>query len=392
MPQVYLDHNATTPLDPRVREAMMPWLGERFGNPSSVHRRGRAAREAVEAARRHVAELVGAAAREVVFTGSGTEANNAVVWGAGRRAPRDRAGRGPAGRLVLSSMEHPSLRVAAEHLSALLGSNAPEVVMVPPGPDGRVPAGELAGAAGPDTLLACLMLANNELGTIQPVTEVARACRRRGVPVLTDAVQAVGKVPVDVGDLGVDYLVLGAHKFHGPLGAAALWIREGAAFEPLLVGGGQERGRRASTENVAAVVGLGEAARIASEELDERMERLGALRGRFEARLVETIPDAVVHCADSPRLPQTSHVAFPGLEGESLMLRLDAAGYAVSTGSACSAGRPEPSSTLLAMGISPEEAVGSLRVSFGPSNSEDQVDRFVGVLGEEVEALRALAL
>ena len=393
MPDVYLDHNATTPLDPRVREAMLPWLGERFGNPSSVHGRGRAARKAVEEARRRVAELIGAAPGEVVFTASGTEANNAVLMGAVRRRVRrsrgDPSSAGP-GRLVLSSMEHPSLRVAAAHLADTVGVGAPEIVLVPPEPDGRVGVEEMRGEIDADALLVALMLANNELGTLQPVAEVARTCRKRRVPVLTDAVQAVGKVPVDARELGVDYLVLGAHKFYGPLGAAALWVRDGAPFEPLLVGGGQERGRRASTENVAALVGLGEAARIASEDLAGRVERMRRLRDRFEERLRREIPGAVVHCADSPRLPQTSHVAVPGVEGESLLLRLDLAGYAVSTGSACSAGKPEPSPTLVAMGVEPREALGSIRVSFGPSNTEGDVDGFVQVLAREVKTLRSL--
>jgi len=380
MDTIYFDHNATTPLDPRVREAMLPWLGERFGNPSSVHRQGREARKAVEQARCHVAALLGAEPAEIVFTASGTEANNAVLLGSlCRRTARE------SGRIVISAMEHPSLRMAAE---ALAGAGL-EVVRIPPGPDGRVDAAQMAASLTEDTCVACLMLANNELGTIQPVPEVARASRELGVPLLVDAVQAVGKIPVDVRALGSEYLVLGAHKFYGPLGAAALWIRPGAAFDPLLIGGGQERGRRASTENVPALVGLGEAARLAAEELPRRQRTLASLRDRFEAGLA-SIPESVIHCRESPRLPQTSHVAFLGVEGESLLLRLDRAGYAVSTGSACSSGKVEPSATLLAMGIDPAEALASLRVSFGPSNTAGQVDRFLEVLAHEVAELRDL--
>jgi len=378
METVYLDHNATTPLDPRVRDAMLPWLGERFGNPSSVHRLGRVAREAVEQARCHVAHLLGAAPADIVFTASGTEANNAVVLGTLRRSST-----GGTARIVLSALEHPSLRIAAE----ALGGTDLEVVRIPPGADGRVVAEAMVASLTEDTRVACLMLANNELGTIQPVAEIAPACRERGIPLLVDAVQAVGKIPVDVEALGADYLVLGAHKFYGPLGAAALWIRPGAAFEPLLLGGGQERGRRASTENVAALVGLGEAARIASEELPRRARHLRTLRDHFEEGLAR-IPDSVIHCRNTPRLPQTSHVAFLGVEGESLLLRLDHAGYAVSTGSACSSGKVEPSATLLAMGISPAEALASIRVSFGPQNTLEQVDGFLDVLAREVAHLR----
>lgn len=378
MRAVYLDHNATAPLDPRVREAMLPWLEDDVGNPSSIHRAGRRAREAVEAARGHLAALIGARPGEILFMATGTEANNAVLAALGRRG----AG---GGRLVISSIEHPSIRNAAARLEA----EGLAIVRVPPGPDGVVPPGDFVAAVTPETRLACLMLANNELGTLQPVSRVSRACRDLGVPVLTDAAQAVGKVPVDVRELGTDYLVLGAHKFHGPLGAAALWVRSGAPFEPYLLGGGQEGGLRAGTENVPAIVGLGEAARLAREELRRRMRELGALRDRLEAGLAR-IPDARLHCTGSPRLPQTSHVAFPGVEGEALLLRLDAAGFAVSTGSACSSGRPEPSPTLLAIGIAPDEALASLRISLGITNTEAEIDAFLETLAREVASLRRI--
>jgi cysteine desulfurase len=234
------------------------------------------------------------------------------------------------------------------------------------------------------------MLANNELGTLQPVAQVAALCRGRGIPVLTDAVQAVGKIPVDAGALGVDYLVLGGHKFGGPLGAAALYLRKGAPYEGLLAGGGQERRRRASTENVPAIVGLGAAAALAQDEIPARGAHLAALRDRFEAGL-SAIPGAAVHCAGSPRLPSTSHVAIPDVEGESLLIRLDLAGFAVSTGSACSSGAVEPSKTLLAAGIPAEEALSSIRVSFGPENTADEVDAFLAALAREAAALRAAA-
>jgi cysteine desulfurase len=385
---VYLDHNATSPLDPRVRDAMLPWLGELHGNPSSLHRFGQAAREAVENARAEVAALLGAEPPEIVFASSGTEANNAVVFDAARRA-------GFRGRLVISSFEHPSVREAAAAVEA--GSKDPyrmehvgmEVVRIDPGRDGVVPAEEMIAALTDDTRLVCLMQANNEVGTLQPVRPVAEACRERGIPILCDAVQAVGKVPVDVHDLGVDYLTLGGHKFHGPLGVAALWIRSSADFEPYLLGGSQERRRRASTENVPGVVGLGEACRLAREELEHRHVFLGTLRDRFERGLVK-IPGSVVHCADSPRLPHTSHVAFRGIEGEGLLIRLDLAGFAVSTGSACSSGAVEPSATLLAMGIATEEALASLRISFGMTNTVDEVDRLLDALAREVAELRRL--
>ncbi len=269
-----------------------------------------------------------------------------------------------------------------------------EVTRVPPGEDGVVPAAAMIGALRPDTLLACLMLANNEVGTLQPVVAVAAECRARGIPLLCDAVQAVGKVPVDVAGLGVDLLVLGAHKFGGPLGAASLWIRDGVEVESLLVGGSQERRRRAGTENVAAIVGLGAAAALAQDEVGGHLRplrslRLAALRDRFEAGLLE-VPVAIVHCRTAPRLPNTSHVAFTGVEGEALLIRLDLARFAVSTGSACSSGTVEPSQTLLAMGLAPEEALSSIRVSFGTSNHAAEVDRFLAALAGEVAALRRL--
>jgi cysteine desulfurase len=245
----------------------------------------------------------------------------------------------------------------------------------------------VAEALRPETRLVCLMLANNEVGTLQPVAEVAARCRPPGIPVLCDATQAAGKVPVDVGALGVQYLTIGAHKFHGPLGAAALWIGASAPFEPLLLGGSQERRRRAGTENVPALVGFGRACELARLELPERARHLARLRDRFEAGLA-SIPDAVVHCRAAPRLPHTSHVAFPGVEAESLLIRLDLAGFAVSTGSACASGAVEPSKSLLAMGIAPGEALASLRVSFGRGNREEEVDAFLGVLAREVRTLR----
>ncbi len=378
MQPVYLDNNATTPLHPWARAAMLPWLDERWGNPSSRHAFGQAARGAVEEAREEVAALLGARPPEVVFTGSGTEANNAVLEHVGERA-------GWRGSIVLSALEHPSVREGA----ARLARRGLRVAVVSPGGDGVVPAEAVVEALGPDTRLVCLMLAHNELGTLQPVAEVARACRERGVPLLCDAVQAVGKVAVDVHELGADYLTLGAHKLYGPLGAAALWVRKGVELEGLLVGGGQERRRRAGTENVPALVGLGAAAAAAREEGAARTERLAALRDRFE-RGLGRIPGAEVHCAGAPRLPNTSHVGFPGADGEALFIRLDLAGFAVSTGAACASGAIEPSHTLLAAGFSREVALSSLRVSFGISNTEEQVDAFLEALEREVAEVRRL--
>lgn len=382
MDAFYFDHNATTPLDPRVLEAMMPWLGGHHGNPSSAHVFGRQARQAVERARGQVAELLGAEPGEVIFTASGTEGNNAVI------ADRTRDG----GQVVFAAFEHPSVVTAATR-AVERGARARRVA---PGADGAVSVRSVMEALEDDTRLVALMLANNELGTLQPVAEVARSCRERQgsnrpVPVLCDAVQAVGKIPVRVGELGVDYLTLGGHKFHGPLGVAALWLRRGVELGGLLVGASQEGGRRAGTENVPGIVGLGEAAALAHAELDHRARFLATLRDRFEQGLVEAVPDARIHCASSPRLPHTSHVAFPGIVGQELMMALDAEGLAVSTGAACGSGKAAPSPTLLAMGMDREEALASLRISFGMTNTATEVDRLLAALARQVPRLRRLA-
>ena len=379
MSGAYFDHNATTPLDPVVRTAMERWMGPSWGNPSSVHRHGQAAREAVEEARASVARAIGASSPEIVFAGSGTECNNAVVAGAMRAAP--------GGRLVISALEHPSILHAATTWAAATGT---DVVVIPPDRSGVVRLDEFVEALQPGTRLAALMLANNELGTIQPVAELAAACRERGIPLLVDAVQALGKIPVDVQALGADYLTVAAHKLHGPLGAAALRVRAGAPFAPLLVGGSQERQRRASTVNVPAVVGFGAACDRVVADGPARRERLAALRQRFETGLAR-IPGALVHGSDAPRLPHTTHVAFPGLVGQELMIRLDLAGWAVSTGAACGSGTVTASSTLLAMGLAEEEAIASLRVSFGLPNTTDEIDRFLPELAAAVAALRSAA-
>jgi cysteine desulfurase len=370
----YFDNNATTPLDSRVRERMLPWLGERHGNPSSVHWFGRAAREAVEAARQEVSLLIGASPDRLVFTSSGTEANNAVLFGCCSRESK--------GHLVVSALEHPSVLVAARRLEAW----GWEVTRVPADSEGRVAASAVDVALRDDTALACLMLANNELGTIQPVREAAALCREAGVPVLCDAVQAAGKMAVDVDGLGVDFLTIGAHKFHGPLGAAALWSRAGSDIEPYLLGGGQERRRRAGTENVAAIVGFGAAAELARQELDERIRHMSALRDRFED-LASRLAEVRIHGRGAERLPNTSNLAFLGLSAESLMIRLDLRGVAVSAGSACSSGKVEPSVSLAAIGVDADEAASSMRVSFGMTNSMAEVEEFMEILAEEIGAL-----
>lgn len=372
----YFDNNATTPIEPRVAVAMT--LGIDHGNPSSAHKWGRKSREAIETARGQVAGLLGVQPPEIIFTGSGTEANNQVIYAAGRQG-------GFKGHLLTTTLEHPSIHAAAARMREM----GMEVTEVPPDDDGVVQPEAIAESVRPDTRLACIMLANNELGTLQPVVKAAEICHEHGVPVLCDAVQAVGKIPVHPAELGIDFLTLGAHKFHGPLGAAALWVKSGLEVAPLFAGGGQEGGRRPGTENVHAIVGLGKACEIAAEELTERRNHLIEMRVTFERGLAG-IDDAVIHATGALRLPNTTHVAFLGLSGRDLMMRLDEAGYAVSTGAACGAsGEPLPSRTLLAMGISKEEALASLRVSFGMTNTVDEVKTFVETLTAQVFMLRA---
>jgi cysteine desulfurase len=375
---VYFDNNATTPVDPRVREEMLAWLDGVHGNPSSAHRVGQAAHAAVERARDRVAALLGAAPAEIVFCASGTEANNTVVADALRRAA-------PGDRVVVSAFEHPSVLRALERWAPAAGV---EVTRIAPGRDGVVDPTVFAAALTPRTRLAALMLVNNELGTIQPVAAVAAACRELGVPLLCDAVQAAGKIPLDVEGLGADFVTIGAHKFHGPLGAAALWSR--SDYEPHLIGGAQEGRRRASTVNVPAVAGLGVACEIARVESTARAAHLAELRDRFEAGLTE-IPDVEVHGAAAPRVPHTSNVAFLGVLNQELMMRLDLAGFAVSTGAACGSGTIQPSATLTALGLDREQALAALRISFGAQNRAAEVDAFLPVLAREVAALRALA-
>ena len=377
MDPVYLDHNATTPVDPRVTEAMVPWF-TRAGNASSLHSFGRRSREAVEQARESVAGLLRVSPPEIVFTASGTEANNAVLATV--------AAAHEGGHLVVSAFEHPSVLAAASRLE----ERGFAVSRVVPEPDGRVAPDAVAAALRRDTRLVCLMLANNEIGAVQPVAAAAALAHEMGIPVLCDAVQAVGKLRFVVPDLDVDYLTIGAHKFYGPLGAAALWVRRGAEFSPLLVGGSHERHRRAGTLNVPALAGFGKAAALADAEVETWSAHMAVLRDRFEAGL-GAIGDTVVHAAQAERLPNTSSVAFRGIDAEALMVRLDLAGFAVSTGSACSSGVVEVSETMKALGVGPAEAGASLRFSFGKDSSTEVIEPLLATLTHQVAALRNLS-
>lgn len=374
---IYLDNAATTRPDPRVVEVMLPYLSERFGNPSSLHGLGQQARAAVEQARRHVAALIGAEPGTVYFTGSGTEADNLAILGAAAVAEGRR-------HVVTTRLEHPAVRKTLSHLE----SRGFEVTALPPGPDGVVPVDRFEAALREDTFLACVMHVNNEIGTLQPVGPMAEAARIRGALFLTDAVQSVGKVPVDVAALGVDFLALSAHKFHGPKGVGALYLRPGSTLRPSFFGGEQEKGYRPGTENVPGIVGLGEACRLAAESLPAFGEAVGGVRDRFEAELTRLCPWAVVNVREAPRSPHVSSVAFPGVHGDALVIALDIEGVAASAGSACHSGSVAPSAVLDAMGYPPEVLHGTVRFSFSRFSTVEEAARAAEVAARTAACMR----
>jgi cysteine desulfurase len=378
MRPIYLDHNATSPLRPEARDAMRRALEGAAANPSSVHSFGRAARMAVETARAEVARLLGAQPEEIVLTAGGTESNNLALYGVALQAP---AG---ARRIVTSAIEHPSVLAACDDLA----ERGFEVIRVPPGRSGVVPAEAVVEAAGPGTALVSLMLANNEVGSLQPVAEVGAELRRRGVPFHCDAAQGPGKVPLDVAALRVDLLSIAGHKFGGPQGAGALFVRRGLVLAPHLRGGGQELNRRPGTENAAAIAGLGAAAAAVRRFLEPESARIGALRRRLESAIAERLRGVRVNGAGAPRVPNTVSLACEGASGEALVIGLDLEGFAVSAGSACSAGTLRASSVLAAMGLA-EESTSSIRISLGPETAAEELDGFVEALARVLERVRA---
>ncbi len=387
MRKVYLDHSATTPCDPRVVEAMLPFLTEKFGNASSVHSFGQETRAAVDRARRQVAAFTGAGANEIVFTSGGTEANNMGVRGVCEAAQSH-------GRHIITSViEHPSVRSSVHGLEQR-GWEATELSVYD---DGIVRVEDVQAALRPDTILISVMMANNEIGTVQPIAEIGalvRAERERGRRHLwfhTDAVQAAGRVPIDVESLGCDLLSLSAHKIYAPKGTGALFVRKGVRLTPQQVGGHQERERRGGTEAVANIVAFGAATELAQGEMPERNEHTQRLRDRFEKQLAANVGEIVFNGNREQRLPHLSNISFRFIEGEGLLIHLDMQGIAVSTGSACSSGTIEPSPIIQALGRDDELARGSLRFSFGKDNTEEDVDYVLDVLTRAVESLRRLS-
>jgi cysteine desulfurase len=378
---IYLDYNATTPLAPEALEAMLPYLQGDFGNPSSIHQFGRRAKSALLEARETVAAFLSASANEIVFTASGTEADNLAILGV--VAAEEEEAR-PRRHLVSSTIEHHAVLNVMKHLE----KKGHPVTYLPVDRSGRVEPEVLRETLRPDTLLVSIMSANNETGVIQPVAELAEAARRAGALFHTDAVQACGKIAVDVEKLGVDLLSLSAHKLYGPKGVGALYLRNGTAFKPVLRGGGQERSRRPGTENVAGIVGLARAARRSGALLTEETTRLLTLREQIEASVLSEIPGSHLN-GGGARTPNTANFRFDDVDGEDLVKLLDREGFALSTGAACSSGAVAPSHVLIAMGLTPNEVQGSIRVSLGSATRSEDARAFASALRHAVESARA---
>jgi len=378
---IYLDHSATTPVDSRVVEAMAPYWSEIFGNSESSHATGQAAASALEQARQIVADVLKCRPAEIVFTGSGTEADNLALRGAAWAARR----RGRGNHIVTTPIEHHAVGHTVDQLRDLFGF---EVTRVGVDEHGRVAPGDVAAAIRPDTILVSVMMANNEIGTVQPMVKIGRICRERGVLFHTDAVQAAGRLPLELDDMNVDLLALSAHKFYGPKGVGLLYVRRDTSLAPAITGGGHERGRRPGTANVAGAVGLATALRLAEEERMAEAARLRRLRDRLIKDILASIPESRLTGHPTQRLPHHASFAFRDVEGESVVLSLDLEGIAASSGAACAEGEPEPSFVLAAMGLSSEWSIGSLRVTLGHANHESDVVRVLEVLPDIVERLR----
>ena len=381
MERIYFDHNATTPIHPAVIERMAAALRDDFGNPSSVHHFGQQAKAVLDEARTAVAALIGGEPAELVFTSGGTEGDNFAIRGIAEALE-------PAGKrhLIATAIEHE----AVLNTIKALGRRGWRTTLLAVDQSGIVAPGALEQALADDTALVSVMHANNEIGTIQPIADLARLARGRGVLFHTDAVQSAGKIRVDVKALGVDLLTISAHKFYGPKGIGATWIRRGLRLLPILTGGKHERNRRAGTENVAGIVGMGVAAEQVRAKMSEEAERLGRLRDRLEEGILNAVPGTAVNGARQPRVANTSNISFDRVEAESLLIALDLAGFAVSTGSACSSGTLEPSHVLKAMGFPPHRTQNSIRFSLGAANTDAQVDRLIVTLPGIVEKLRSL--
>jgi cysteine desulfurase len=379
-PRIYLDNSATTRVDERVLEAMLPCFRENFGNASSVHIFGQEARAIVEDARRSVAELLAADTREIVFTSGGTESNNSALWGIFRSGYR------PGNHIITTKIEHPAILATCKAME----SSGAEITYLPVDSSGSVDPAAVESSIQDTTLLISVMHANNETGVIQPIEDISKIARQRGIVLHSDAVQSAGKIPIDAAALGADLLSLSGHKFHGPKGIGVLYIRKGTKAAPFMTGGSHERKRRAGTENVPGIAGIGAAARLALERMSEMGTRIAGLRDRLESQAMTKISGVRIN-GQERRLPNISNLSFERLEGEAAVIALDLEGIAISTGSACSSGSLDPSHVLIAMGLRPEVVQGSLRFSLCYHTSEQEIDRTVQTLEAVVQRLRKLS-
>ncbi|MFO7734723.1 MAG: cysteine desulfurase family protein [bacterium] len=377
----YLDHNATTPVRSEVRDAVIPFLGEDFANPSSLHSSGRSVRKAVEKAREYIAELIKSEPDEIVFNSSATEGNNTVLRGFTHPENKNRT------HIITTAVEHPCVLNTSKYLR----KKGVGVSFLRVDKKGRIDLEELEKLITPETGLISVMMANNETGNIYPVREIGRIAKKHGVLFHTDAVQAAGKISLDVNELKADFLSLSGHKFYGVKGSGALYIRKGLKLDSLLTGGHQEKGRRSGTENVPGIIGMGEAARLAAGEISEDRERIGKLRDYFEGRILDEIPHVTVLGDRKNRLWNTSNMNFSFIEGEAMLLHLDHAGIAVSTGSACSSGNLKPSHVVTAMNIDPEESHSSLRFSMGKKTTEEEIEYTIEKLKKIIPNLRSMS-
>ena len=379
--RVYFDHSATTRVLPEVEEAILPFLTEKWGNPSSLHSFGREAKLAVEDSRQSLAKLLNCDPTEIVFTSGGTESNNLAIKGVAMYKGKMK------GHIITTKIEHHAVLEPCEWLKRF----GFDVTFLPVSSEGLIDAGEVERAIRNDTILISVMMANNEIGTIQPYKEIGSIAKDRNIPFHTDAVQAIGKLPLDVKADNIDLLSLSGHKFHGPKGIGALYVRKGTKIEPVIQGGGQERGLRSSTENVPGIVGIGKAAELARRDLESTSQKMKTLRDKMIKSIPEVVPRSYLNGHKTRRLVNNTHFRFDFIEGEGLILQLDFKGIAASTGSACSTGSLEPSHVLLAMGLTHEQAHGSLRVTLGRENTDEEVDYLLQVLPNVVSKLREIS-
>ncbi len=377
----YMDHSATSPVNPEVLKEMLPYFTESFGNASTLYALGREARTAMEKAREQVASLIGAQPEEVYFTSGGTESDNIAIKGTASKL------KNKGNHIITSDIEHPAVEETCKYLE----KNGYQVTYLPVGEEGIVKVSDVEAAITPETILITVMHANNEIGTIQPIKEIGALAREKGIYFHTDAVQSVGKIPVNVGDMNVDMLSISAHKLYGPKGIGALYIRKGVRIDPLLHGGGHERGMRPGTENIPGIVGLGKACQIAEDNLEKNMEYVSSLRDRLIQGVLGNIEQSYLNGHPTKRLPNNANFRFSSIEGESLVLQLDAKEINASTGSACSSKKLEPSHVLMAIGLKEVDAHGSLRISLGTENTPQDIDYTIDAIDEVVERLRSMS-